>query len=255
VGWRWENEKPWSANVATAIPAEATALVVGDALDPAPFTAWVETVDAIRQTRRRSWSYHGSVSEYVEFCRPLLVNSPAAYLIDPFLDPFSDFSENLIRSLFACAKGSCCYSLEIITRRAACGRQGKPDDAPILPYMEIDEWFRSTYRDWVPKDRALKLHLVDDGPFGSEALRLHDRYFLTKHGSVKFGQGFVVGNQKVPTQNAFVTDKDHHTQLKQTFIEGVARHRERQPRIPGIPYPIDVQTTVVSRETTQSRLA
>lgn len=246
VGWKWEDHQAWSNNVENVLPEVSVVIVIGDALDPTPFSSWTDAIDDIRGTRRRTWPYHGTISEYVEFCRPLLVNSPAAYLIDPYLDPFSDVAENLIRSLFSIAKGSRCYSIEIITRRSACAMGERPDSAPPLPFIEIDNRFKRTYRDWVPKDRHLKLHLVDEGSFASDALRLHDRFFLTTHGSLKFGQGFVLGNKKLPQQNAFVVERDHHIQLKQTYIDGVARYRDRLPRIAGIPYPIDVNTTTLT---------
>ena len=246
IGWHWESEQSWAHNVEKVLPEDSEAIVVGQALDPTPFTAWGEALDEIRESRRRSWPYHGTINEYVQFCRPLLVNSPSAYLIDPYLDPFEDVWEELIRALFDIAKGSRCYSIELITHRSACAKDERPDKAPPLPFSEIDGRFQRTYRDLVPKDRSLKLHLVDEGSFQGETLHLHDRFFMTTHGSLQFGQGFVIGSKKSPKQNAFVTERDHHVQLKKTYIDGVARFRERLPRVAGIPYPIDVNTMVIS---------
>ncbi len=255
VGWRWEDEKPWSENVVTAVPPEPAALVVGQALDPAPFASWSEAIDSIRETRRRSWPFHGRVSEYVEFCRPLLVNSPVAYLIDPYLDPFSDVTKNLIESLFGLAKGSRCYSIAMIVRRSSCGRRDQPKRSPPMLFAEIEELFKREYKDLVPRDRTVQLHLVDEGSLKGSMLNLHDRFFLTMHGAIQFGQGFALGNLALPKLNASVIEKDHHTQLKQIYIDGVARFREQLPKVPGIAYPVDVTTTVVSGESTQSRNA
>ena len=255
VGWRWEDEKPWSENVGTAVPPGPAALVVGQALDPTPFAGWSETIDSIRETRRRSWPFHGSVSEYVEFCRPLLVNSPAAYLIDPYLDPFSDATKNLTESLLGLAQGSRCYSIAMIVRRSSCGRGDQTKRSPPMLFAEIETTFKKEYRELVPKDRTLQLHLVNEGSLKGKRLHLHDRFFLTTHGAIQFGQGFALGNMALPKQNASVIERDHHTQLKQIYIDGVARFREYLPKVPGVAYPVDVNSTVVYGETTQRRHA
>lgn len=240
VGWQWIDEKSWAENVNESQQSKKNSIVVGDALDPKPFLAWVEAVEEIRQTRRRSWPFHGTVSEFVEACCPLLLNSPASYLVDRHLDPFSNVAENLIRSLFSIANGSKCYSIEIITRRAACGEVRRSKDSPLMTEAEIESDFKRIYRDIIPTDRSLKLHLVNEDKLGGDALRLHDRFFLTMHGSINFGHGFLLINQRKPQQNAFVTDKNHHLRFKQTFIDGVARYSEKLPKVTGIAYPLGV---------------
>lgn len=240
IGFNYIQEKSWATNISETFKNDTPSIIVGDALDPKPFASWVEAIDDIRQSRRRSWPFHGIVSEYVEYCRPLLINSPSSYLVDCYLDPFSDVAEELVRSLFTTANGSKCYSIEIITRRSACGAQGRPKESPFMHENEIESLFKSMYRHIIPKDRTLKLHIVSDGKLGGEYLRLHDRFFLTIHGSINFGQGYLVIKQPKPQQNAFVTDKEHHKFLKQTYIDGVARHKERLPKISSIAYPMKV---------------
>jgi hypothetical protein len=142
--------------------------------------------------------------------------------------------------MFASANGSKCYSIEIITRRSACGSKHKSKDSQGMNDAEIELEFKRMYRGIIPKDRNLKLHLVTEGKLGGDALRLHDRFFLTMHGSINFGQGFLLVAQRIPQQNAFITDKDHHELLKQTFINGVARHIEKLPKVSGIAYPLKV---------------
>jgi hypothetical protein len=240
IGWNYVDENTWAQNVTNAIKDLNKLIIVGDALDPKPFTPWIDAIEDIRQTRKRSWPFHGTVSEYLDSCRPLLLNSPASYLIDCYLDPFSDVAEYLVRSMFASANGSKCYSIEIITRRSACGSKHKSKDSQGMNDAEIELEFKRMYRGIIPKDRNLKLHLVTEGKLGGDALRLHDRFFLTMHGSINFGQGFLLVAQRIPQQNAFITDKDHHELLKQTFINGVARHIEKLPKVSGIAYPLKV---------------
>jgi hypothetical protein len=105
---------------------------------------------------------------------------------------------------------------------------------------KIEVNFKRMYRDLIPKVRRLTLHLVTEGKLGGDALRLHDRFFLTTHGSINFGQGYLLINQPLPQQNAFVVDKEHHQQFKQTYIDSVARHAERLPKVSSIPYPLKV---------------
>ena len=121
VNWEWNEDNSWKENIKTHLENPDVGLVVGEAIDPNPYPSWIETIDQIRDTRRRSWPFHGTVTEYLSACRPLLLNSPAAYLVDCYLDPLSDVAESLLRSLLALINGSKCYSIEIITRRAAFG--------------------------------------------------------------------------------------------------------------------------------------
>ncbi len=71
---------------------------------------------------------------------------------------------------------------------------------------------------------------------------MHDRFFMTKHGAINFGQGFLVVSQRQPMQNAFVVDKNHHSLLKEVYINGVARYSEKLPKISNLPYPKGVTT-------------
>jgi hypothetical protein len=246
ISWKYSDDKSWAENASAFASNINKSIVVGDALDPLPFVSWIDAVEDIRQTRKRSWPFQGTVSEYINSCTPLLVNSPSAYLIDCYLDPFSDVAEYLVRSLFAAANGSKCYSIEIITRRSTCGlRDKKLNDSQQMTDSEIDSEFKQIFSHLIPKDRNLKLHLVTEGKLGSDSLRLHDRFFLTLHGSINFGQGFLLVNQRIPQQNAFVADKDHHTRLKQTFIDGVARHSDKLAKISGIAYPLKVTTFIL----------
>ena len=240
VNWEWQEEKTWKQNIQHQSRRADNALVIGDGIDPAPFASWEETIDQIRGTRRRSWPFHGTVSEYIAACRPLLLNSPAAYLIDCYLDPLSEVAESLVRSLLSLINGSRCFSIEIITRRSACGlRTRNFDDIPIND-EELADRMNKIYMPFIPRERQIVLNIVEEGRFGSDSLKLHDRFFLTIHGSINFGQGFLLVNQKLPQQNAFITDKEHHQHLKDTFIEGVANFHRLSKRKSQIAYPLSV---------------
>jgi hypothetical protein len=240
VSWDYADALSWSANIHKAFDKFDRLIIVGDALEPEPFLAWVDATEVIRQTRERSWPFHGTISEYLDFCRPLLLNSPAAYFIDCYLDPFSNVAENFIRSLFSLVKGSKCYSIELIIRRSTINIAGIRPEPRRLSDSDLQSEFERIYSGIVPKDKSLKIHIVTEDKLGGNALRLHDRFFLTTHGSINFGQGFLFIDQKVPQQNAFVPDRSHHEFLKQVYIDGVARHGEELPKISGIPYPIRV---------------
>lgn len=237
VSWDWDDSKSWGRNVQDVLDLVRGVTVVGDALEPSPYKNWVDMAGDIKRSRFRTWNFHGLVSEYAIRCEPLLVNSPAAYMIDRYLDPFSDAFENLLLFFFDLIKGSRCYRLELITRQSACGRRDQSDPKTWMRESEIKDSLQRIYGQRIPKDRTLAIHLVQEARFGQEGLTMHDRFFMTIHGAINFGQGFLVVSQKQPMQNAFVVDKDHHAILKDVYINGVARYSEKLPRLSTVAYP------------------
>lgn len=241
--WAWDESKVWKENVGNLSVILGDSIVVGNALDPEPFHSWHDVVDDIRATRARSWIFKGSVSEYQELCMPLLQASPAAYLVDPYLDPFELNTELLLRGFFSKMKGSRCYSIEIIRRwpmrvLLTDGSEGRRDR------LSIERELTQSYQDLVPKGCTFKIHCVVE-PRGHDAqaegaLKLHDRFFLTKHGAINFGHGFRVLGKGSPLQNAFIVDAKPHVGLKRTYIEGVAHHKEQRSNWSGIPEAMDV---------------
>jgi len=239
----WSEEMTWEENAQRLLRSRPHALVVGNALDPQPFTGWPESVQDVRETRRRSWAYRGTVGEYLKACKPLLTNAPAAYLIDPYLDPLAPSVEDLLRSIFDAAKGSRCYQIHLVTRRQACGgKKDLNDKVNWLTDEEISKSLKDLYASRLGKDRRLLLHLVQQGRHGEDALRLHDRFFLTRFGAISFGRGFVLERQETTQESAFVVDRELHERLKHQYIDGVARHREGLPKVPSVSYPAAVAT-------------
>ena len=228
VDWAWDATKTWGRNVGALSDKTEQANIVGDAVDPTPFQSWGDLTRDIKRSRCRSWSFHGSVSDYVRLITPLLLNSTTAYLIDPYLDPCSTTFENLLLSLFQRMKGSKCYRLELITRQSACGNRKKEDPKTWMSFGEIESSFQTIYSHALPKDRTLKLHLIEEIPARDEFLKLHDRFFLTEHGAINFGQGFLMG-KKQAAMNAFLVDKPHHDFLKDQYINGVSLYHDKRP--------------------------
>ncbi len=242
VLWSWDSSKSWGQNITDRLGLNHEAIVVGDAIDPSPYAHWAHAVSDIKQTRTRSWAFHGRVSEYTSLCTPLLVNSPAAYLIDRYLDPFSEAFENLLLAFFDLIKGSKCFQLHLITRQSACGSRVHSDRGTWMKIDEIDKKIREIYGKRLPKDRSMVVHLVREARRGQKGLTMHDRFFMTKYGAINFGQGFFVLEQTQPIQNAFVVEKPHHEYLKALYIDGVARHKEKLPKPSHVVYPEAVET-------------
>lgn len=242
--WEWDDSKVWKDNLRKLAIQLNDSLVVGYALDPQPFHSWQDVIDEIRASRARSWVFNGTVREYQELCTPLLLASPAAYLIDPYLDPFEFETELLLRSMFDKMKGSRCYSLEVIKRWPVMDFSDKKGHANFDEFDKIESELIRQYEDLVPKGGAFKLHFVLEAKDGN-ALRLHDRFFLTKYGAINFGHGFRIVGKGQPQQNAFVVDAEHHNYLKQTYIQGVAHFKEQQPQVRDVPLPRDVVTLTV----------
>jgi len=177
INWKWDDERSWRSNVQKSLTSESNPLVVGHGLAPEPFLSWVDALDEIRETRRRSWPFRGSIAEYVDSCSPLLLNSPSSFLIDPYLDIFSEAGEMILRSLFDRSKGSRCYSIQVITRRNACDSANRGQISPKMTDLEVSSLLKRTYEDFLPRDREIRLHLVTEGRAVDNALRLHDRFF------------------------------------------------------------------------------
>lgn len=240
VKWEWDDSKSWSSNVGDILGVNRDDMIVGDALDPSPYRSWGQAVGDIKRSRIRTLNFHGLVSEYVNLCAPLLVNSPGGYLIDPYLDPFSAECENLLLSFFDLIKGSKCYRLELITRQSSCGKRERSDPKTWMSKDEIQDGLKRIYRHRLPKDRSMVLHLVYEARSNEEGLTMHDRFFMTIHGAINFGHGFVASKKKQPIHNAFVVDKKHHELIKEIYINGVARHAESLPKSARAAYPKDV---------------
>lgn len=238
--WEWDDSKAWKDNLRKLDIQLNDAVVVGDALDPEPFHNWQEAVDEIRASRARSWLFNGTVSEYQQLCAPLLLASPAAYLVDPYLNPFEFEVEQLLRNLLAMMQHSRCYSLEIIRRWPANDISSKSGYSCYDELTKIEHDLLG-YQRFIPKGCTFKFHFVVEAK-SANMLRLHDRFFLTKYGAINFGHGFRIVGKGIPQQNAFVVDAEHHNSLKQIYIHGVAYFKEQHPRLPDVPVARDVFT-------------
>ena len=139
--WGWEDSKTWEGNARDAIASDAVSVIIGNALDPAPFGDWLSTLPRIRDTSRHSWLFRGRASDYIDAIRPLLLNSPAAYFIDPYLDPLSDDCENLLLLIFDLIKGSKCYSIELMVRQCAFNKRDVLSPKTWMPdQVRHDGW-------------------------------------------------------------------------------------------------------------------
>lgn len=242
--WEWLHSKTWKQNLSDAHKLINQSIVVGDAFDPAPFESWQAAIDDIRSSRARSWIFKGSISNYIDLCRPLLLSSPAAYLIDPYLNPLSEDIEFLLRAFLEKIKGSRCYSIEIITRWPIEDPNTTILTSKYLSTQDFDKKLRGIYQNVVPKKCTLKIHAVKEGK-GDGHLRMHDRFFMTNFGAINFGHGFRIDGNSDSLQNAFVVDRDHHALLKKTYVEGVAYFRKNDSSTIVRPIPQDVLTFTV----------
>jgi hypothetical protein len=247
TNWPWDSAKSWSENLLSASSFGSEILVAGDALDPAPFKTWSQISGEVKRTRHRTLNFNGLVSTYVSLCKPLLLNAPSAFLIDPYLDPFSDDFENLLLSFFDLISGSKCYSIELITRRQACGDRNRMEPRDWLSDDEIQLKLKDVYGARLPKDRQLRVHLVQEAKKDDEGLTLHNRFFLTNHGAINFGHGFKISRHTKSTQDAFIVDKQHHETLKAIYINGVARFSDNLPKRSEMTYPRSVTTLSLMR--------
>ena len=243
----------WASNVKESKADQRYKPIVGHGLDPGPFESWPVALPKLRDSKVRTWKFHGTWREYFEAIYPLLLNAPAAYLIDRYFDPYSQDSENLLSSILEKIKGSRCYQLHVITRLSQFARdqkndadvdkEFKPGNALARAKIQLDR----IYKTKIPTNRTLEFHFIaEDAPNGKN-LRMHNRYFLTKYGAIDFGQGFDIKEQPVPQMDAHIVDKLHHANHCATFIDGVTRHKERLPKKQGIAYPITVDSHKIEK--------
>jgi hypothetical protein len=242
----------WVSNIQQTIIKAEYQTIVGDALDPSPFKSWVEALPDIRESKVRTWKFSGTWSDYFSAIKPLLLISPAAYIVDRYFDPCDPNAENIITSILDKIKGSRCYELHIITRPSRFNRKFHEQDNSVINDFSTASFnsacgkLNEIYKSRITKDRTILFHFVkEDRPSGG-FLRMHNRYFLTKHGAIDFGQGFEIQSQSVPQMDAYIIDKEHHKNLCMTYIDGVARYREKIPKRQGIAYPIEVFSHRVS---------
>jgi len=237
-------DKSWAENVQALQSKVNFEYIVGDALDPAPFKCWVEALPDIRKSRQGSFEIRGALSEYLEAFNPLLLISPAVYIVDAYFSPLNDDEEYILRAIFERIKGSRCFDVHIITRDVTSLSR---DSERFMPRDELDDRFAKHYAQIIPKERNLFLHLVDDRKKDCIHLRLHNRFFLTRFGALDFGPGLKLFNDAVPQIQGYVVQEKTHNNHKATYIDGVARHAERLPRLSHIAYPRCVSTIKVSR--------
>jgi len=242
----WDDCSEWEANANAFKETKPGTLVIGNGSAPEPFIGWPKGVIEIRSSRRRTWEFHGNISNYLSYVKPLLENAPAAYLIDPYLDPLASATEYFLSSIFNQIKGSRCYKVHIITeQKACCAKKAKERKIQCLPEDEIASDLKRIYASRVGRERQLLVHLVGPGRQGDH-LRMHERYFLTNFGAIRFGKGFAFSHRNPNT--ATIVDKEEHLSVKHQYIDGVTRHKEQLPRRANIPYPSSVSTLIVAGE-------
>jgi len=242
----------WVSNIQQTLGKTDYQSIVGDALDPSPFKSWVEALPDIRESKVRTWKFSGTWSDYFSAIEPLLLISPAAYIVDRYFDPCDQNAESVITSILDKIKGSRCYELNIITRSSRFNRKFHEKNNSVAndfttssfnsACMKLNEIFEKR----ITKNRTLIFHFIKEDRPGGVSLRMHNRYFLTKYGAIDFGQGFEIQSQSVPQMDAYIVDKEHHKNLCLTFIEGVGRYSERIPKRQNIAYPIQVLTHKIS---------
>jgi hypothetical protein len=242
----------WASNIQQNTGKSKFQSIVGDALDPSPFKSWVQALPDIRESKVRTWKFSGKWNDYFAAIEPLLLMSPAAYMVDRYFDPCDQNAENIITSILDKIKGSRCYELHIITRPSRFNRKFHEQNNSVKDHFttesfkiacrKLDEIFKPR----IIKDRPLIFHFVKEDNPGGAFLRMHNRYFLTKYGAIDFGQGFEIQSQSVPQMDAYIVDKEHHKNLCMTYINGVGQHADNLPKRQGIAYPLQVLSHKVS---------
>ena len=237
----------WRQNIEISDAASKYFPIVGDGVDPKPYKLWVDAINDIRESKKRTWKFHGNWSEFFAAIQPLLLNAPAAYIIDRYFDPCNLTHENLLNSLLNRMNGSRCYQLHVITRlmkpsKPFSNNENSNEIISEENFHNLRNKLDQIYKNIIPKSRTLSFHFVREDRPGGKNLRMHNRHFLTRFGAIDFGQGFDIQEQQIAQMDAYIVDKEHHQILCDTYINGVTRGNEKLPKKSNIAYPIFVRT-------------
>lgn len=238
---KFDDAMPWEKNVGTVERFAHVPLVVGSAVEPMGYKAWVEALPEIYDSRRRSWFIGGALNDYLTTIEPLLQKSPAGYMVDRHFDPLDNGSYHFLVKLLEKIRTTSCYELHLITRYKAINE----DRTAPLSSQQIQSELLDRYSEKVPSGRKLIFHFVEEDREGGSMLRMHNRYFLTKHGAIDFGIGFKLITQQHKQISVHVVDKPAHEILKATYIDGVTRFDARLPKNKTALHPIHVDSIVV----------
>ena len=247
----YDDSMDWRQNIEISDAASKYFPIVGDGVDPKPYKLWVDAINEIRGSKKRTWKFHGNWSEFFAAIQPLLLNAPAAYIVDRYFDPFNLTHENFLNSILSRMNGSRCYQLHVITRLMKPSKTYSTDEKSNEIFNEenfndLRYKLDQIYRNIVPKSRTLSFHYVREDRPGGKNLRMHNRHFLTRFGAIDFGQGFDIQEQQIAQMDAYIVDKEHHQILCETYINGVTRVKENISKKNNIAYPIFVNEHSIS---------
>ncbi|GDX24565.1 hypothetical protein LBMAG10_12300 [Actinomycetes bacterium] len=250
---RYDLSKSWSENASDIDVMGQCKPVVGDGCDPRPHMEWVEALVKIRESRNRTWKFRGTWDEYMSPIEPLLLSSPAAFIVDQYFDPCDSDSLNMIIMLLNRIKGSRCYEIHVITvlenlyykpyKIEKTINSADPQVTFIVACKAIDDLYKPVMSKYI--DRKLIFHFVKQAKHGTENLRLHNRFFLTRYGAIDFGQGVKLSSQPKAQMDASIVDKAHHDNLCLTYIYGVTKYKDKIHRDKDIAYPLNVDSYTV----------
>lgn len=222
------SEKANWHQVVSELNTDSFETIVGDWMDPAPYQSWIQALPDIRASRRDTLHYCASEDGICNLLRPLLKDSPALILLDPWFFPCKKNELRLLENLLREMIGSRCYELHIITRdiyravkksyRSAIeGNESYPRN-----YEEFDASLCAHIQAYIGRDRRLQVHLVDDSS-RRDKLVLHKRMAVGSDGSLRFDKGFTITNQ---LEEAYTVERKNHIEDKAFLHTHVIRFGE-----------------------------
>lgn len=244
----YDVKRSWSDNILDINREHPFMHIVGSALSPEPFPAWTRALRAIREQSAGGRMTSGTAEEYLGEIEALLLMSPACYLIDPYFRVVDRLSDGTLRphevliQICRMITGSKCYQVHVIARKESALKQTtKTCDEREWSVSEFEGLVEDLYQGLLAQDRELFVHLVRDDPNDGSHLRLHTRYFLTRHGALDFGYGFQPYDPgRRPQVPVKVVPRAEHEHLVDSYIHGVAGFLDRRKRNSDGLYPWDV---------------
>lgn len=219
----FDEKKDWNSNVIEANKKKLFSEVIGDFLDPGPFSQWNEKLEEFRHNRQRSIVLKGKVGEYLSVITPLLKKGPAAYFVDPYFRPLDNSGIHFISKAFEIISNSDCFEIHFYIRAVnALTKDVFSKDKNSYLFSEFKQRAMDELKRFIPsnKNKRLVINLVNDALKTPE---LHNRFFITKYGGMDFGKGFSQFDLSTAQIPVHIIDKAIHLELVDLFINQGAK--------------------------------
>lgn len=198
----WQDQLSWADNAGVHVcqsPPRINGLVVPNGTREVPLKGkMLDDFDVPPTAEER---FPSSPEEYVRVTKMLLLLGHELLMVDPYLDPCSQYVAPVIKALLTviAQAGSNCKLLNIYARANNVLKDGNTVASVRGALTEMLESVVSG------KSIRVIYHLIDD----SRGDRMHDRYLLSVKGGIELSQGFQVQRRNAKVKASPMAPQTH----------------------------------------------